>query len=158
MSFTRKRKNKIFRIADLSLVARKLLSHIGERPVKKHATLVALQGELGAGKTTFVKAVARTLGIKHTVTSPTFILLRVYKIPKKHPLSTRFTHLTHIDAYRLKGASELGHLGWRELVKDPKNIIFIEWAERVKGALPKKRVTLRFTVAGEKHRRILWQK
>lgn len=90
------------------------------------ALIVGLYGDLGSGKTTFTQAVAKCLGVKENVTSPTFVIEKIYKLKNKN-----FDHLIHIDAYRLKSGDELLHLGWEEIAKNPKNIIFIEWPERV---------------------------
>ncbi len=124
----------------------------------KLATIVALEGDLGAGKTTFVKAVAQALGIQKTVTSPTFVLEKVYKFPARlnltgnlarFRLDSGFTHLIHIDAYRLENGAELLSLGWREMASDPHNIIFIEWPERVAEVLPEKTRMIRFKFIDE---------
>lgn len=99
---------------------------------RKSACIIGLHGELGSGKTTFVKGVAKAFGIKNTVTSPTFVIEKIYKLENKN-----FDHLIHIDAYRLKKGVELLHLGWSEIAQDPKNIIFIEWPENIEDILPK---------------------
>lgn len=98
---------------------------------KKGALVVGLYGDLGSGKTAFTQSVAKCLGVKETVTSPTFVIEKIYKLKNKN-----FDHLIHIDAYRLKSGDELIHLGWEEIAKNPKNIIFIEWPERVAEILP----------------------
>lgn len=95
------------------------------------ATVVALSGELGAGKTTFVKAAAKALGVSELVVSPTFVLMKRYDLTNQ-----KFAHLIHIDAYRMKGVAELSGLNWNALIKDPENLILIEWPERVVGAIP----------------------
>lgn len=101
------------------------------RPQKERATLITLSGELGAGKTTFVKAVARAFGVPEEVTSPTFVLL------KKYPLrQAPFTTLVHVDAYRLRDATELAPLRLPEVMSDPEVLVMFEWPERVMGALP----------------------
>jgi tRNA threonylcarbamoyladenosine biosynthesis protein TsaE len=104
-------------------------------PVSTGATVVGLRGELGAGKTTFTQTCANILGITETVTSPTFVLLKKYKLDGK-VLGGRFAFLIHIDAYRLKGEKELNTIGWQEIVSDPKNLILIEWPELVVEAMP----------------------
>ena len=101
-------------------------------PRDEGATLVTLSGELGAGKTAFVKAVAKAFGIEEVVNSPTFVLEKIYQLPAP----AAFKRLVHIDAYRLEKGSELAPLGFDELVRDRDNLIFLEWPERVKGALP----------------------
>lgn len=102
-------------------------------PQEQCATLVTLSGELGAGKTAFVKAVARALGVEEVVTSPTFVLEKIYKLG--HPMS-KFKNLVHIDAYRLSSGSELAVLGFNELMRDAGNLILLEWPEKVADALP----------------------
>lgn len=111
------------------------------------ATLVTLSGELGAGKTAFTKAVASALGIEEVLTSPTFILEKKYAVP--HAASRRirnFTRLIHIDAYRLEMGDSLSSLGFKELMEDAGNLIFLEWPERVASALPKPAVHIRLKV------------
>jgi tRNA threonylcarbamoyladenosine biosynthesis protein TsaE len=98
----------------------------------KEAVVIGLSGDLGAGKTTFTKSFAKALGVKETVKSPTF------NIMKKYPLHiTRYALFVHIDAYRLNSAKEILDLGWKDLINDKKNIIIVEWAENIKKAFPK---------------------
>ena len=118
---------------------------LGQLPVT-----IFLSGELGSGKTTFVKGVAKALGIKETIKSPTFIIERVHRI-KGHE---RFKHLVHIDAYRLENGEELKHLGWEEIARDPENLILIEWPEKVAEVLPKNYTLLKFRVIKEDKREI----
>ena len=121
----------------------------GLRPRAQGATIVALSGELGAGKTTFVQAVAKEFGVEEHVASPTFVIEKIYQLPiiKDRPLY--FRHLIHIDAYRLKGAHELEVLGWRELIAEPKNLIFIEWPENIGDALPASAARVTFEGSGD---------
>ncbi len=136
---------------DLASEAEALLARLarGER-----ATVVALSGDLGAGKTTFTQHVARALGVEEVVVSPTFVIQKVYALPREIPrlrdslrsnnvlgaesraAGQSFDRLVHVDAYRLEGAHELKKLGWAELLADPGNLILIEWPERVSEALP----------------------
>lgn len=95
------------------------------------ATIVGLYGNLGAGKTAFTQAVARELGIKDTVTSPTFVIEKLYETTHPH-----FARLIHIDAYRLESGRELQVLNFESLVSNPHNLIIIEWPENVKEILP----------------------
>ena len=90
------------------------------------ATAVGLSGHLGAGKTAFVKQVAKRLGVPEEVTSPTFIIMKIYEI--EHDTWHR---LIHIDAYRLERREELEALDFEGLVSDPSNLIMIEWPENV---------------------------
>ncbi len=116
-------------------------------PKDSSATLVTLRGELGAGKTTFVQGIAKALGVEETVTSPTFVIEKIYKLEGQ-----KFTHLIHMDAYRLKGAHELELLGWKELIQDPQNLILLEWPERVAEAIPSGTIGISFDIAGDGRR------
>lgn len=109
-------------------------------PQKQGATLVALSGELGAGKTAFAKAVAKVLGVEETVTSPTFVLEKIYMLNRQ-----KFKRLIHIDAYRLEKSSDLAPLGFDELMQDTSNLILLEWPEKVRGALPAPAVNIFLT-------------
>lgn len=108
------------------------------------ATIVALSGELGAGKTTFTQGAARALGIEETVSSPTFVIEKVYDL-RNQP----FRRLIHIDAYRLKDSHELEMLGWNEKIANPENLIFVEWPERVPELMPRDAIRIRFDIEGD---------
>ncbi len=121
--------------------------------IKKHrqsrkgaAAIIALRGDLGAGKTTFVQGFLRGLGLKKRAQSPTFIIMRrhVLSLPARP-----FKNVFHIDAYRLKKASQMKTLGIRDIFGDPQNVILIEWPERIKGVIPKKTPWVSF-LHGEK--------
>jgi tRNA threonylcarbamoyladenosine biosynthesis protein TsaE len=105
------------------------------------AILITLSGELGAGKTTFAQGIARALGVMETVTSPTFVIEKVYQLNDQ-----KWDRLIHIDAYRLNSSHELEVLGWHELVDDPKNLIVLEWPERVADIIPPGVHALRFDI------------
>lgn len=110
-------------------------------PRKGAATLVTLSGELGAGKTAFTQALARAYGVAESVTSPTFVLEKVYRLPE----AAGFTHLVHVDAYRLESADELRVLGWDALMREGGNLVVLEWPEKVAEALPEPAVAIRLT-------------
>lgn len=116
-------------------------------PREDGATLITLSGELGAGKTSFVQGVARALGITDSVTSPTFVLEKVYELLEKN--STGFTRLVHIDAYRLEGSGALAPLGFADLMREPKNLVMLEWPERVSDALPVRACAIAFVVESD---------
>ena len=120
--------------AEILVVAQDFLASTEKKVNFLNATIIGLSGELGAGKTTFAQAVAKTLGITETVTSPTFVIEKIYEIPES--AKSRFKHLIHIDAYRLENPNELVRLGFAEISADPANLILIEWAERLGGLLP----------------------
>ncbi len=111
-------------------------------PNSDGAVVVGLYGDLGSGKTTFTQSICKNLGVSENVTSPTFVLEKIYPIrtnSRKRPTSNgagEFTRLIHIDAYRLEKSEELLHLGFKEIISDPKNLILIEWPERVSDIMP----------------------
>ena len=107
---------------------------------RNRAVVMSLIGPLGAGKTHFTKAFMRALGIEDTITSPTFNIMKIYEIPVKTKNSKLknqnwFRSAYHIDAYRIK-SHDLLKLGFEEIIKDPANIVLIEWADIVKDILP----------------------
>lgn len=109
--------------------------------------IVGLYGDLGGGKTTFVKGVATGLGIKEIITSPTFTLLKEYKISG--------VNLYHFDFYRLKNTQEALNLGFEEYLKRPRSIILIEWADRVDDILPKEKLIVEFDFINQNRRKII---
>ncbi|HRH24563.1 MAG TPA: tRNA (adenosine(37)-N6)-threonylcarbamoyltransferase complex ATPase subunit type 1 TsaE [Candidatus Paceibacterota bacterium] len=112
-------------------------------PSTTGATLITLSGDLGAGKTAFTKALANELGVTDSVTSPTFVLEKVYLLPGYGT----WKRLIHIDAYRLKSGEELAALGFDEAMHDPQTLIVLEWPEQVSDALPKPTAALRITAS-----------
>src|SRR5258708_773348 len=90
---------------------------------KNHGGVIALIGELGAGKTTFTQGFAKGLGIKEKVISPTFVLMRQHQIPKTN------RWLFHLDLYRIENSKDLKALDLEELFAQTQNLILIEWAE-----------------------------
>jgi tRNA threonylcarbamoyladenosine biosynthesis protein TsaE len=107
----------------------------------ENATVVALHGDLGAGKTAFSQAVGSILGVTETMQSPTFVIEKIYPIDYRG-----FKHLIHIDAYRLEKESEMLHLGWEEISKEKENLILVEWPEKIEGIMPEnaKKIFFRF--------------
>lgn len=100
-----------------------------------YINVVALTGELGAGKTTFVQGFAKGLGIKDKIISPTFVLIRQHLIPKtKKILPAGRQVLFHVDLYRINSFQELG---LKEILKNPDNVVLIEWAEKLNYLSPK---------------------
>lgn len=145
---------KVNNLEELRAGAEGFLRSLAEKPPKDTATVVGLSGDLGAGKTAFTKCVASILGISETVTSPTFILEKVYVIPRGGVLGGRFAKLIHIDAYRLEGGKEMKALDWNTLVADEKNLIFLEWPEQVGDALPNDMTRITFEYVSEGVRNI----
>lgn len=118
---------------------------------KSNATIVALSGDLGSGKTTFTQFIAKHLGIKENITSPTFVIVKSYKLLV---MSYKFLH--HIDSYRLNGGEELLVLGWQEIISDPKNLVLIEWPEKVADVISEDAIKINFEFIDENTRKITY--
>ncbi len=110
----------------------------------RKAIVIGLEGDLGSGKTTFVQGIAKGLGIKEKITSPTFVIMRKYDF------------LYHIDCYRIQ-SEDLLELDFKEIINQPKNIVLIEWAERVKKILPKDVIWMKFEYLGRDKRKIIYE-
>lgn len=101
------------------------------------ACIITLSGPLGAGKTTLTQTIAKILKARDKVISPTFVIMKKYKITSK-----KFKKLIHIDAYRLKSSEEIAKLGFEEIKKDKSNLIIIEWPSQIDGAIPKNTIKI----------------
>lgn len=118
-------------------IARKFLNPLN---IEGKALAAAFYGDLGAGKTTFIQALAKEMGIQEPITSPTFVIQKSYSAKKY------FDTLVHIDAYRLDSGEELLKLRFYETLEIPNSIVCVEWPDNVKSALPMdfKKVICRF--------------
>ncbi len=122
--------NRKFTIKDLHKIAEDILRKA--KLVKNStATVIALEGELGTGKTTLTQELARILGVKENIISPTFVIMKKYKVK-----DDTFEYLIHIDAYRLEKESELENLGWQGILSDKNNLVIVEWPSRVPDCIP----------------------
>lgn len=99
--------------------------------------IIALSGELGAGKTILVQGFAKGLGIKDRIISPTFVLMRQHRIPQSPKT------LYHIDLYRLEHESDIKKLGLEEIWSNPENFVLIEWGEKIKNLLPQNTLSIK---------------
>lgn len=135
-------------------LAANVLAIVWMQEPKNTATVVALKGELGAGKTTFVQALAKRLGVLGSIVSPTYVLMKSYDISGTNSSGTtqRFSKLIHIDAYRLEKPEEFAALRPEEFLSDPKNLVIVEWPEKVGDALPTPDVTVNFSSEGAAQR------
>jgi len=105
------------------------------------ATVVGLVGDLGAGKTTFVKALAKSLGVRGRVMSPTFIIIKRFNLPRN---KAGFKNMYHLDCYRIS-SKELLKLGFKDALKDSQNLMVIEWADRIKNIMPKNSIWIKLS-------------
>jgi tRNA threonylcarbamoyladenosine biosynthesis protein TsaE len=110
----------------------------------KGGEVLCFYGNLGSGKTTFIQSLGKALGVKENVTSPTFVLMKKYKMKPTANSYLLATNFYHMDAYRLNSDQEALDLGLEEIWSDPKNIIAIEWADKISNILPEKRIDLCF--------------
>ena len=137
---------------ETGLIARDLAKELVKRKTSKESLVIGLSGELGAGKTTFIKSFIRALGVSKKITSPTFLILRRFKLPK----GGNYENIFHIDAYRLERGEELNEVGIKDIISNPLNIVLVEWAEKVRSVLPKEMIWLKFNYAEkEKERQII---
>ncbi len=115
--------------------------------------VIALSGELGSGKTTFVQGLAKGLGIKDRIISPTFIIVRKYVIGNKE---NSVQDLYHVDLYRLEGnlEGEIQNLGLSDIWNNQENVVVIEWAEKIRDFLPEGTTWINFENMGGEERRI----
>ena len=128
----------------------------------KGGKVVCLSGELGSGKTTFTQGFLKELGAKGPYTSPTFLIMKQYRLrthnAKRGTLDSRFMihdlrFVYHFDAYRVDEKDVL-NLGWEEIIADKKNVVIVEWAERIEKIIPKKAIQIKFEWVNEDERRI----
>lgn len=116
----------------------------------RNALVFGLIGDLGGGKTTFLQGFARGLGIRQKITSPTFVIMKRFPV-----FRSAFRDFYHIDCYRIKKPKEILDLGLKEIISNPKNIVAIEWADKIRKALPKDIVILKFGFNGKNKRKIV---
>lgn len=120
-----------------------------EIKIGKKAAVFGLKGDLGAGKTTFLQGFAKGLGIRKKVISPTFVIMNRFDIKKG-----KFRNFYHLDCYRIEKAKEIESLGFGEIISNPKNIVCVEWPEKIKKALPENLILIKFKIGLDNKREI----
>lgn len=115
---------------------------------RKKGDRIVLNGDLGAGKTFFIKAALTSIGITN-VNSPSFAIVNEYH--NKY-------HICHFDFYRLKNAAELFDIGWQDYVNDDDSIIFIEWGNRLPSVLPAERIEINIMILNGTEREFRFEK
>ncbi|HCX27543.1 MAG TPA: tRNA (adenosine(37)-N6)-threonylcarbamoyltransferase complex ATPase subunit type 1 TsaE [Candidatus Portnoybacteria bacterium] len=111
--------------------------------------VLALEGELGAGKTTFTQGLARALKIKESILSPTFVIMKRFPVKDK-----RLADFYHLDCYRVSDFREIMALGFGQIIAEPQGLVVIEWAEKIKDILPPDTIWLKFEHKGGDKRKI----
>ena len=119
----------------------------GATLAKARPVIISLEGQLGSGKTEFIKGFALALGVSEKVLSPTFLIMKKFNI-KAGP----YTALYHLDCYRIKNSKEILSLDYKEIVKDRKAIVLIEWGNLIKDILSKDHLEVSFKAKSRRNR------
>lgn len=128
---------------DTAKIARDLLGTL------KGGDILALSGNLGAGKTVFTKSIAKELGVKENVNSPTFVLMKIYKTENK-----TIKNLVHVDCYRLEEGENLEDIGLSDYLQDKNTLVVIEWADKVVD-FPKSTIKIKIEYLNDSQRKII---
>ena len=131
----------IFELNEINRVTEKLYQSC-------NCTVIALHGEMGAGKTTLVHAMGETLGVKEIISSPTFSIINEYRAKDNQTIY-------HIDLYRLKNDAEIFQSGVEECLYSG-NLCFVEWPERAKNIFPPETLHVYISTIDEQKRKISW--
>lgn len=123
-------KKKEFKKKDLKNIGEDIINNAKSNK-KDKATILAFSGDLGAGKTTLTKEIAKNFKVKKEIISPTFVIMKIYDIE-----DDTWKKLIHIDAYRFEKGEDLSVLGWSDIIENKENIIIIEWPEMVENHIP----------------------
>lgn len=134
--------------ADFMKVIEAILFYYKNNQSEK-ALVLALTGDLGAGKTTFTQELGKYLGVAEHVTSPTFTIMKQYDLG--HDL---FDQLFHLDAYRIEDESEIGPLKIKELILHPRALVCIEWPANVSNIIPDDAVAIDISIVEDNKRRV----
>lgn len=125
---------------------------LGEKLAKNfNFHVIGLNGELGSGKTAITKGIGNYFGIKN-ITSPTFVVMKVYKTLKNNK---KIKNIVHIDCYRLENYDALLDIGLMDYINDDKNLIIIEWADKISDYLPKQTIYVNFKLGENENERII---
>lgn len=117
----------------------------------KGGEVLALFGDLGAGKTTFVKGVARSLGVEKNIKSPTFNIMKIYSVN-----NNKIKYLVHIDAYRLATLADSESIGLEEIISNKENVVLIEWPENVWPVIETQARSIKFLFIDDDTRQITY--
>lgn len=131
-----------------ALIAEKIIKR---GPLAGRATVLALIGDLGAGKTTWTRGFVGFLNPKAKVTSPTFVLMKKFSLNK----SEIFKNVYHWDWYRLRDKKDLSILNFEETYEQPENLILVEWPRQIQGMLPKNVIEIFFEHGDKETERII---
>lgn len=148
-------------LEEMKKIAQEVLATVVDiyKKGRQDALVIALRGDLGAGKTTFAQCLCHCFCVKESITSPTYVIQKTYKTSGGDGNSTAdvfggIEKIHHIDAYRLEKPEELQVLGFERLLKDNHAIVLIEWPEKADGLLPADTKYIDFTFINENTRSV----
>jgi tRNA threonylcarbamoyladenosine biosynthesis protein TsaE len=138
-------------------VAQKILKNIISEN-SSGPVFVGLVGELGAGKTTFMKGVAEFFGVTQHVSSPTFVIQKIYEIGEdnRQKENHNFKKIIHMDLYRLEDEKSLPAIKWEEYKNDKSNILFVEWPNQIWKDFPEEMIEIKIEHEGGDKRKIIY--
>jgi tRNA threonylcarbamoyladenosine biosynthesis protein TsaE len=139
---------------DIPRISSLIIKEILNKKANK-AVILALFGELGSGKTTLTQEIAKQLGVKDNINSPTYVIMKIYDVNNNSLYYDFFKKIIHIDAYRLESSLELLKIGWEEIQKDENNLIIIEWPEKVEDIIPEDIIKIKLSHIDEGTRNIV---
>ena len=122
-----------------------------KKELKAGALVFGLYGNLGGGKTTFLQGFAKGLKVKEKILSPTFVIMKIFNLRGTN------NNFYHFDCYRFECAEDILELGFKDIIKNPNNIVAIEWPEKIKKVLPKKIVKINFKFVDKNTREIIFK-
>lgn len=131
-------------------LSRRILSALASFP-QKEAVVLALCGDLGVGKTTFTQYLGKELGVEGQINSPTFNIMKIYRLGEE---AREFTNLVHLDVYRFDHEEELKPLRFADYLKEKENLVVVEWADKIKNSLPPTTLFLDFVTLNENERQV----
>jgi len=155
MLYSMKHENQPRRLATSQVQITKSLDEtleLGEKLAQNFKFhVIGLNGELGSGKTAITKGIGNYFGIKN-ITSPTFVVMKIYE-PLKN--NSKIKNIVHIDCYRLETYDALLDIGLMDYINDDKNLIIIEWADKISDYLPKDTIYVNFKLGNNENERII---
>jgi tRNA threonylcarbamoyladenosine biosynthesis protein TsaE len=137
-------------LEELNDFAGRLVNKLKELRNDVGAIVVALSGDLGAGKTALTQATGKALGVNATITSPTFTIMQRYETS-----DDIFSSLVHLDAYRFESSDELAPLRFAEILKEKNTLIVVEWPERIEDSLPDSVIKLSIAITNQPERELV---
>jgi len=131
-----------------------LAEELLKEKISRNSVVIGLIGNLGGGKTILTKGLAKGLGVKSRITSPTFVLFKKMEIADANGYILKLRNFYHFDVYRIKSAKEILTLGFKKIISSAENIVIIEWANKIQGLMPKNTIWIKFEFVDKNKRKI----